>query len=78
MTSTPYAQMHPKVSRELGTAIEAFAKANDLTLNRASMHLLTLGLKTMNHVYGGSMLCYLNNTTVHVPEHISPLPEEIH
>ena len=79
MSSPPYTQMHPKVNPELGKAIEAFAKSNDLTVNRAATHLLSLGLKTMNNLYGGSIMCYLTNARIpETTENISLTEEEIH
>lgn len=68
--NAPYVQIHPKVNPILGTAIEGFAKKNGLSLNRACVHLLTLGMKEMEKQHGGSMLHYLNN--------ISLTDQEIH
>jgi hypothetical protein len=66
--STRYVQIHPKVHPVLGSAIEEFAKRNDLSLNRAVVHLLTLGMKEMERQHGGSILHYLNNISLNDQE----------
>ncbi len=65
-----YTQLHLKVNPVLGEAVKEFATRNDVTLNRATVHLLTLGLKEMQKQHGGSIMHYLNN--------ISLAEEEIH
>ena len=57
-----YVQIHPKVNPELGKALEQFAKNNGLTMNRAAVHVLTLGLNEMERQYGGSISRYITST----------------
>lgn len=62
--SAPYVQIHPKVNPELGKALQTFAQSNGLTLNKAVVHVLSLGLKEMNNQFGGSLLHYINNISL--------------
>lgn len=64
MANVKYTALHPKVNPVLGEAVKEFATSNDLTLNRAVIHLLTLGLKEMQRQHGGSVMHYLNNISL--------------
>ena len=59
-----YIQLHLKVNPVLGDSLKEFATANGLTLNQASVHVLTLGLREMKAQHGGSMMHYLNNISL--------------
>jgi hypothetical protein len=59
-----YTQLHLKVNPVLGEAVKEFAASNDVTLNRAAVHLITLGLKEMQKQHGGSVMHYLNNISL--------------
>lgn len=65
-----HVQIHPKVNPELGKALEAFAKANGVSLNQATKHVLALGLKQMTTQFSGSLSNYIAN--------ISLTDQEIH
>lgn len=59
-----YTPLHLKVNPTLGAAVKSFAISNDVTLNRAAIHLLTLGLNEMKRQHGGSIMHYLNNISL--------------
>jgi len=62
--SAPYVQIHPKVNPELGKALQTFAQNNGLTLNKAVVHVLTLGLNEMSAQFGGSLSSYISNISL--------------
>lgn len=64
MTGPKYTPLHLKVNPVLGAAVKDFALKNDVTLNRAAIHLLTLGLHEMQKQHGGSVMHYLNNISL--------------
>lgn len=70
--SVRYVQIHPKVDPVLGAALEEFAKKNGLSLNRATVHVLTLGIREMERQHHGSLSHYLNNTNISLTD------QEIH
>jgi hypothetical protein len=51
-----------RLNQTLDQAVRTFAMRNDITINRAMMHLLTLGLHEMERQYEGSIMRYVTRT----------------